>query len=52
MPKLNLGMGGKETGRHSYLIHEYSTSIQVFEIYNFEFKPKLRMLHNQPSERE
>jgi hypothetical protein len=35
---------GKETGRHSYLIHEHSTSIQVFEIYNFEYKSKLRML--------
>jgi hypothetical protein len=35
---------GEETGRHSYMIHEHSTSIQVFEIDNFEFKSKLRML--------
>jgi hypothetical protein len=35
---------GEETGRHSYLIHEHSASIQVFEILNFEFKSKLRML--------
>jgi hypothetical protein len=26
------------------LIHKHPTSIQVFEIYNFEFKPNLRML--------
>jgi hypothetical protein len=39
---------GEETGRHSYMIHEHSISIQVFEIDNFEFKTKLRMLQNSP----
>jgi hypothetical protein len=45
MPKLNLGILGKETGRHSYSNYEHSTSTQIFEIQHFEFKSKLRMLH-------
>jgi hypothetical protein len=39
---------GEESRRHSYMIHEHSISIQVFEIDNFEFKTKLRMLQNSP----